>query len=56
MKKNLTDIKNQNQINSMISSQNEDTGLAAYNAKDTKPFEQKNMPKGCRCRKTTSDK
>jgi len=59
MKKDITNteyVKNKKEANSMISSQNEDTGLPSYNPKDTKPFEQKNMPRGCRCRRTTGDK
>jgi len=48
VKKDTTDIKNKTEITGMISSQNEDTGLPSYNAKNTKHFEQKNMPRGYR--------
>ena len=46
MKKNIKDIKNKKEIISKISSQNEDTGIPSYNAKDAKPYERKNMPIG----------
>jgi hypothetical protein len=49
-------IKNKSEINAKISSQNEDTGIASYSPKNSASFEQKNMPKGCRCRTTTGDK
>jgi hypothetical protein len=48
VKKDLIE-KNKSENKSMVSSQNEDTGIPSYSPKDcAKPFERKNISRGCR--------
>ncbi|MCL1881193.1 MAG: hypothetical protein FWF76_03355 [Oscillospiraceae bacterium] len=40
------ELNNATKTKANISSQNADTGLASYNADDTRPYEQKNLSAG----------